>query len=233
MGLGGATIPLRRVEWPECWRIIPSRYPPIDLFERVAPPEDWELLIDLESRTNDRLRDQVGQISLIPLEERMSGPGTSFIMAPFTHLHPDGSRFTDGTFGAYYGAAALDTAVAETCYHRARFFAATATPATTIDMRVLINSLSGNLQDIRGLGNELPGVYDPVDYSAGQALGRQLHGDGSFGIAYDSVRHDGGHCAAVFRPRSVLTPVIQERHLSYHWDGTRIAAVNEIRALQT
>jgi hypothetical protein len=37
----------------------------------------------------------------------------------------------------------------------------------------------------------------------------------------------------VFRPRSVLTPVIQERHLSYHWDGTRIAAVNEIRALQT
>jgi hypothetical protein len=233
LGLGGATIPLRRVEWPECWRIIPSRYPPIDLFERVAPPEDWELLIELESRTNDRLRDQVGQISLIPLEERMSGPGTSFIMAPFTHLHPDGSRFTDGTYGAYYGAAALDTAVAETCYHRARFFAATATPATTIDMRVLINSLSGDLHDIRGLGDELPGVYDPVDYSAGQALGRQLHGDGAFGIVYDSVRHDGGHCAAVFRPRSVLTPVIQERHLSYHWDGTRIAAVNEIRALQT
>ena len=68
---------------------------------------------------------------------------------------------------------------------------------------------------------------------AGRALGRRLHGEDSCGIAYDSVRHSGGQCAAVFRPRSVLTPVIQERHLSYHWDGIRIAAVHEIRVLQT
>lgn len=227
----GVTPRLARVAWDRCWRIVPSRYPPIDLFERVAPPEDWETLIELESRTNDRLRDQAGRIALVPVEERMSGPGTSFIMAAFTHVHPDGSRFTDGTYGAYYGAATLETAVAETSYHRGRFFAATATPATTIDMRVLINSLAGDLHDIRGLGDELPGVYDPIDYSAGQALGRRLREAGSHGIVYDSVRHAGGECAAVFRPRGVLAPVLQERHLSYHWDGKRIAAVHEIRAL--
>jgi hypothetical protein len=223
----GETLPVHRVEWEQCWRIIPSRFPPIDLFERIAPPEDWEALIELESRTNDRLRDQAGRIALVPPEERMSGPGTSFIMAAFTHLHPDGSRFTDGSFGAYYGAAALETAVAETRYHRGRFLAATATPPTSIDMRVLINRLSGDLHDIRGA--DLPGVYDPVDYSAGQALGGRLRGEGSYGIAYDSVRHIRGQCAAVFRPRGVLTPVIQERHLSYHWDGTKIASVHEIR----
>lgn len=227
----GLTPRCRHIAWDRCWRIIPSRYPPIDLFERIAPPEDWEALIALESRTNDRLRDQAGQISLISVEERMSGPGTSFIMAAFTHLHPDGSRFTDGRYGAYYGAAAIETAVAETRYHRGRFLAATATPATTIDMRVLINSLSGDLHDIRGLGADLPGVYDPVDYAAGQAFGRRLRAQGSHGIVYDSVRHAGGNCAAVFRPRGVLSPVRQERHLSYHWDGTRIAAVHEIRAM--
>lgn len=227
----GLIPPVRPVDWESCWRIIPSRFPPIDLFERIAPPEDWEVLIALESLTNDRLRDQAGEIALIPPEERMSGPGTSFIMAAFTHLHPDGSRFTDGTYGAYYGAAALATAVAETSHHRGRFFAATATPPTTIDMRVLVNRLSGELHDIRGLGAELSDVYDPVDYAAGQALGRRLRDAGSYGIAYDSVRHAGGQCAAVFRPRTMLTPVRQERHLTYHWDGTRIASVHEIRDL--
>ena len=89
---------------------------------------------------------------------------------------------------------------------------------------VLINSLSGELHDIRGLGAELPGVYDPVDYAAGQALGRRLHGEGSFGIAYDSVRHPGGQCVAGFRPR-LFSNARQERHLCYVWDGTSIREV--------
>ena len=81
-------IAVTNIEWQPCYRIIPSRFPPIDLFERIAPPEDWEALIALESLTNDRIRQEVGDISLVPVEERVSGPGASVVMAAFTHLNP-------------------------------------------------------------------------------------------------------------------------------------------------
>ena len=41
-------IPTRRVRWKSAYRLVPSRYPPIDLFERIADPDDWQLLFELE-----------------------------------------------------------------------------------------------------------------------------------------------------------------------------------------
>jgi hypothetical protein len=64
----------------------------------------------LEQLTNPRVRDEVGDIALVPPEERVSGPGASYVMAAFTHVNPKGSRFSDGSFGVYYVAAALETA---------------------------------------------------------------------------------------------------------------------------
>ena len=58
-------LQLARITWTPSWRIIPSRFPPIDLFERIADPADWEALIQLESLTNPRLRDEVGEITLV------------------------------------------------------------------------------------------------------------------------------------------------------------------------
>ncbi|TIN69406.1 MAG: RES domain-containing protein, partial [Mesorhizobium sp.] len=34
----------RRVDWPQTFRIIRSIHPPIDLFEDIADPRDWEAL---------------------------------------------------------------------------------------------------------------------------------------------------------------------------------------------
>jgi len=226
----GLTIDKRRIIWTPCWRIVPSRFPPIDLFERVAGPADWEALIALESLTNDRIRDEVGNIALVPLEERVSGPGASVIMAAFTHPNPDGSRFSDGGYGVFYAGSDLATAIAETKHHRARFMRATSQSRMELDMRVYAVDLDGELHDVRGGQAALPLVYHPDDYSAGQALGATLRADGSAGIVYDSVRHMGGMCAAVFRPRCLANPR-QERHLCYVWDGQRIGTVYEKRLL--
>ena len=38
------TLPVVRIEWKPCWRIIPSRFPPIRLFERVTDPDDLEAI---------------------------------------------------------------------------------------------------------------------------------------------------------------------------------------------
>jgi len=225
------TLPVVRITWKPCWRIISSRFPPIQLFERVTAPDDIEAIFELESLTNPRLRDDVGDISLVPPQDRVSGPGSSVIMAAFTHLNPEGSRFTDGTYGVFYAANDLASAVAETIYHRERFMRATAQAPMELNMRVYLVDLDGNLQDLRGQKAACALVYHSDNYAGGQHLARTLRKDGSNGIAYDSVRRNGGECVAVFRPR-LLSNCRQERHLCYVWDGRRIAAVYEKRDLK-
>ena len=102
-------IPTSEVRWTPCYRIIPSRFPPISLFEAVADPADLEAVYAIEAMTNDRLRDEAGELSLVPPEDRVSGPGTSAIMAAFTHLNPVGDRFTDGSYGVFYAGLTLAT----------------------------------------------------------------------------------------------------------------------------
>ncbi len=226
----GVTIEKRHITWRPSWRIVPSRFPPIDLFERIADPADWEALIALESLTNDRIRDEAGDIALVSVAERVGGPGSSVIMAAFTHPNPDGSRFSDGSYGVFYAGATLTTAIAETRHHRTRFMRATVQPRMELDMRVYAVDLDGELHDISGKRAVLPLVYHPDDYAAGQALAVRLRAEGSSGIVYDSVRDIDGVCAAVFRPRCLSNPR-QERHLCYVWDGRAITTVYEKRAM--
>ncbi len=221
-------IPVRAVVWHPCYRISPSRFPPVDLYARVAPPADWGALLELDALTNDQIRDERGTVRLIPPSERPRGPGAALILAAFTQVAPGGARFTDGTYGAYYAARDQETAVAETIFHRTRFLSATRQRPLQLEMQLLEAQLSGELHDLRGLEAELPGVYHPEDYAAARALARQLRGGGSAGVAYDSLRNAGGECAAVFRPR-LLSRCRVTRQLTYVWDGGRVTEVYERR----
>lgn len=162
---------------------------------------------------------------MVPPGDRISGPGTTPIMAAFTHLNPEGSRFSDGTYGVYYAGHSLETAIAETRYKREQFLARTKEEPIEIDMRTYLTDLDGELHDIRSRA-DLTAVYDPDSYAAGQALGRELKKINSYGVAYDSVRDPGGECAGVFRP-PILSNCIQGPHFCYVWDGSRITTVYE------
>jgi hypothetical protein len=226
------SLSLSELRWQPCYRVISSRFPTIHLFERVADPADWDALYWLESLTNPRLRQEAGEIELVPVEDRVSGPGASVIMAPFTHLSPPGSRFADSTFGAFYAAASLTTSIAETRFHRERFLRATRQAPMEVDMRSYLADVAAKFHDIRGQRASLPALYDPDSYVSSQELGRALKRSGSSGIAYDSVRHSGGECLAVFRPR-LIQNLRQGMHLRYVWDGTRINRVYELRLIDT
>jgi RES domain len=215
-----------RVAWKPSYRLIPSRFPPVSLFDRVTDPADLEAVFAVENLTNPRLRQEAGDISLVPVEERVSGPGTTPIMAAFTHLDPEGSRFTDGSYGVYYAAQSLDTAIAETRLSRARFLARTREAVMEIDMRTYLTDVTASLHDIRRR-TDLADVYNPDSYAASQALGRELKKINSWGIAYDSVRYKGGKCVAVFRPRA-LSNCRQGAHFRYVWNGAEISSVLEI-----
>jgi len=224
--------PLSRVSWKPSWRLVSSRFPSAGLFDRVTRPEDLEVVFFVESLTNDRLREEAGDIAIVPPQERVSGPGTTPIMAAFTHLNPEGSRFSNGEYGVYYAAKSIETAVAETAFHRARFLAATKQRAIEIDMRSYASDIEAELHDIRGLGEQYPAIYDPdpTRYGAAQSIASELRAKGSNGIVYDSIRDPGGECVAIFRPK-VLSPVRQGLHYRYVWDGSAIKTIYEIRSL--
>jgi hypothetical protein len=216
-------VPTCRVDWPQAWRIIASRYPPIALFERLTPdPAVWDALIALEQLTNPRVRDDVGDIALVPADERVAGPGASYVMASFTHLNRKGSRFSDGSFGVYYAASELETAIAETVFHFEEFARDSADPPRMEDMRVLVGVAAADLEDVDAVPEPLRSqVLDPASYSASRPYARQLRDDGAMGVVYPSVRRAGGSCVGAFKPRSVGLPH-QERHLKYRWDGVRV-----------
>ncbi len=196
----------------------------------MADPADLEAVIAIESLTNDRIRDEVGEIRLVAPEDRLSGPGTSPIMAAFTHVNPEGGRFTDGTFGAWYAAHDLHTAACESACHRAIFLARTREAPGEIDMRSYQANLRADLVDLRGMGKKRADLYDPLSYARSQPFARAQRDRGAHGIVWDSVRNPGGECVAVFRPR-LLKPAIQGPHLAFVWDGERIVHYYEKRGL--
>ncbi|MCD9027240.1 RES family NAD+ phosphorylase [Luteimonas sp. BDR2-5] len=213
--------PVRAVAWRPSHRIVSSRFPPVGVFDAIADPQDMDALFELEGMTNPRLRQELGEISLVPPARRIAGPGTTPVMAAFTHPNRDGSRFADGRYGVYYAARERDTAIAETVHHRARFLAYTREPACVLELRCYLADIAGDFHDIRG---GWPDLHDPASYAASQRAAAALREAGSDGIVYDSVRRSGGQCIAVFHPDRVA-PARQGPHLHYHWDGSAIVRV--------
>jgi hypothetical protein len=224
------TVPVRRVSWRPSYRLIPSRYPTVGLYDAIADPADLDVVFAIEALTNPRIRDELGELQLVPPRERVTGPGSTVVMAAFTHLNPEGSRFSNGSYGVYYAAQTLATAVAEVSHHRAVFLARTQEPAIDVDMRVINATLDANLHDLQALGERAAPFLDPDWYALPQQLGQRLRDAGSSGVRFPSVRDPGGMCVGAFRPRA-LKNARPGAHIALHWDGQRITHWFEKRGL--
>ncbi len=220
---GSATIPVSAVQWRGAVRIVRSLYPPIDLFEDIADPADWPLLISAEQKTNPRLMETIGKLDLVPEARRVGGPGAGYLMAPFTHVSRDRpSRFSDGSYGVLYCGERFDVALLETAYHHGRFMARTHEAAGwTSQFREIVLDVTGRLHDLRNGDPAHADLLDPDDYGAAQVFGARLRTSGGDGIVYPSVRCQVGECAGLFYPDLAADPA-QGRHLDYHWNGERV-----------
>lgn len=218
-----ATIPVTAVDWRRAKRVIRSLHPPIDLFEDIADPADWPLLISAEQKTNPRLMETIGNLDLVPAARRIGGAGASFLMAPFTHVSSDRpSRFSDGSAGVLYAGDRFEVALLETVYHHGRFMARTTEPpGWTSQFREIALDLAGRLHDLRTGDPGHATALDPDGYTAAQALGAALRQAGADGVVYPSVRCDDGDCVGLFYPDLAANPT-QGRHLDYHWNGERV-----------
>lgn len=208
-------------------RLIPSRFPAVGLFDAVASAGDLEAVLELEGWTNDRIAAELGVVHMLPTDEWLTGaPNASIVMAAFCHPHPDGGRFNTPDLGAWYAALALDTAIAETVFHRTRELDEIGVYETFVHMRQYLADFDCALHDVRP-SPAFDDCHDPDSYSAGQALCRTLRPAGSNGVLFRSVRHAGGECVACYRPKLVGN-VRQGAHFEYRWDGARVPRVTKL-----
>jgi hypothetical protein len=214
------TPPETLLRWTAAPRLIPSRYPTVGLLDRVASPADLQALFELEGWTNDRINGELGIIKAIPQDEWVTGqPMASVVMAAFCHPAPGGSRFASEDRGAWYAAHTLPTAIAESVFRRTQELREIGSFETRVEMRVYLADFRARFHDIRANRRAWQSVYDPDDYSAGQALGRRLLETGSNGVIYRSVRDPEGECLACFRPPLVRNPR-SGGHYEFRWEGS-------------
>ena len=212
--------------WRKAYRLINSSFPPLGVFEDTLDPDDLEMAFAIEAMTNDRLREEAGMLQRVAPGDRVSGPGSTAVMAAFTHIG-NPSRFSDGTYGVYYCASSVDAAIAETKFHQERFLAATGEANVEITMRAYVNKVVKPLLDVR----DQPELHHPdlATYAASQAFAREQRDGKTWGLLYRSVRLDGHECVAAFRPQAVSLPV-QGAHFRYVWDA-RAGAITHVMEL--
>jgi hypothetical protein len=213
------------VRWKGAPRLVPSRYPAAGLLDRVADADDLDALFELEGWTNDRISAEVGLLHTIPREEWVTGrPMASVVMAAYCHPREEGSRFSSGDRGAWYAARALETAIAESVYHRTAELREIGAFETRVQMRVYLADFSARFCDIRQVQSAL---YDPVSYAVSQEFGRQVLESGGNGIVYRSVRDAAGECLACFRP-ALVRNLRAGGHYEFRWSGQPEPAVRRL-----
>jgi hypothetical protein len=223
-----AAPPTSRIRWTGASRLIPSRYPSVGLFDAMSSPDDLDAILELEAWTNDRISAQLGILHCLSREEWLTGqPMASVVMAAFCHPRPGGARFSTATRGAWYAARSVDTALAESVYHRTRELAEVGHFETRMQMRLYHADFAAAFHDLRGQRRAYPECYDPDSYAASQRLAAGQLDAGSNGIVYESVRQAGGECVACFRPR-LVTKARVAAHYEYRWDGTSAPRVKKL-----
>lgn len=192
------------------YRLIPSRFPPIDAFDTVADAADARAVMELEGWTNDRLVAE--RLGRLPERDWIFGrPNASVVMAAFLHTAPAGLRFSSPALGAWYAAASLMTAAAEVAHHLKREAVARGLTEARRVYRAYAGRLDGSYLDIRGEIAARSELYAPDSYTLSQPFGETVRASGGDGIVYDSVRHTGGVNVVAYRTRNILD-VVQAAH---------------------
>lgn len=196
------------------YRLIPSRFPPISIYEGLVANDRIPSLVEIEDLTNPRLRaaHRVNDIEAAQQPDRLQ----NWNHAPFAYSNPEGSLFFGSDRPCLELAADKQTALAVSISRRERFLARTNEPAVGLDMRLLCHPVSGVFVDLRPLGSKL-------DNDQRRALGEGVSGDVD-GVVYFAAERPNGFCVAVLKG-SALGRSVQASHYRYVWNGVRMQSL--------
>ena len=184
-----------------------------DLFDDLTDDiEAWQSAQQLESDTKPKVFTNEIPVIHRPFEE---SEWNKVIGYPF--LNTAQSRYSDGTYGVWYGANNLDTTVYEAVHHWQAGLLSDAEgflkPGVSIERKVYMVRCDSALIDLRPLVLKYPELIYPDDYTATHAIGRKMQHEGHPGLVSKSARCD-GEVYAVFTP-NVLSNARHTCFLTY------------------
>ena len=201
-----------------------------DLFDDLSDdPSEWELGQSLEGEIKPPPYGAHPTVIHRPFED---SEWFNAIQWPFKNWQE--SRFSDGSFGAWYGSNSIETTVFETVYHWLSGFLRDAgfeNELVIIERKIYAVACDAALLDLRKLNTEYRDILHPSDYSFSHTVGQRIHREGHPGLRVESVRHPKGENFAIFNPAVLTNPkvncfltyrltknaIIVERNLGETW----------------
>jgi hypothetical protein len=143
---------------------------------------------------------------------------------PFRHRQA--TRYSDGSFGTWYGAEDVETTVFETAYHWYHGLLMDAEgyveKPVAIERKVYNVACDALLLDLRPHLDAFPALLHGTDYTFAQQVGGRLRREGHPGLVTTSVRYPKGSVYVVFNAAVLPNPRVNCM-LTYRLRGRYIA----------
>jgi hypothetical protein len=181
-----------------------------DLFDDLTDkPEGWRAAADLEAASKPPTYLSAQPVVDRPFEEADFNNAIGY---PFRHWSR--TRYSDGSYGVWYGADTLETSIHETVHHWRHGFLQDSdwqdVDGIVVERKVYLVRCDAVLLDFRTKVDTRPALVDPSSYHLTHRVGARIHHDGHPGLISRSARCD-GDVHGVFNPRILSSP----RHACY------------------
>jgi hypothetical protein len=197
----------------ELYRLIPSRFPPVHVFEGLVANDRLEEVAAAECRTNPRL---LAEDRLKETEGGSSHKLQNFNHAPFKYINPEGSVFFPPFRPALEMSDCRQTALAVAVARRERFLRRTSEPPIGLDMRLLKTPVKGRFVVLCDVD---PETSREDRYEIGASI--PVDADGVIFCPAERPTH---RSYSVLRS-AALGYTLQTSHFRFKWDGKSISAV--------
>lgn len=198
----------RAIDWQSSYRLIPSRFPPVELYEPIAGEGDWEALKRVEALTNPRLHNAGSML----LPEDQGKIDQNWLVAPFAYPNSESSLHSDGSYGVCTVTEDLHSSLILAIKGREEFLRRTCEGATRLIMRVIKVPVRARLTDLRNHRYDDPAVKSII---------KEQRDAKAHGVLLKGPKDDCG-LAVILRPTAFVAPAVQAEHYCFIWNGERI-----------
>jgi len=212
------------VEYPvvsidrEWRRLIPSKFPTIDVYERLHSDELRAIAQQLEELTNPRLAAKTRLTRGAAAVDTDSPQLQNWNHAPFAYPNPEGTYFLGPTYRVMEVAGDGRSALAWAILRREAFMSRTNEPPAGLDMRMLTNRIRGEFIDVRGAPSD-------IDQAGRWEIGRDYYDRSVAGIVFRHPEIFGAEFLSVFDTAALVAKGVQATHYRFRWDGNRIPLI--------
>ena len=193
---------------------------PQNLFDDLTEdPAEWLLA----QRVEDAVKPPPYR-SRTPLIDRPFEGAEWFNAIAWPFKNWQASRFSDGTFGVWYGSESVETTVYESAYYWYKGLLSDAGYERQVVMaerKVYLVACGAALLDLRKASHKHADLLHPLDYAFCQSVGARIHREGHPGLLTPSVRRPAGENAVIFNPNVLSNPRLNCQ-LTYRLDGDQI-----------